>query len=1439
MSVTAPLDGSFVNGAEADPFTLAAAASDAGTGVASVEFLACATAGPTCSSWTSIDLDTTPAYTGSWTLPGDGVRQLKAVATDNAGHTAEAVVTVTVDRTAPATSLTAPSAGANVRGTIALTASAADATSGVDSVDFQRSPAGGSSWTTITTDNDGGDGWTGSLDTTLGGTPDGLYDVRVLVTDEAGNAQTDVAANVRVDNTAPTGTLTDPGQFLRGSLALSGTAADTGSGVASVAFQRSPESAETWTTIATDTNGGDGWSTSFDTTAGGTPDGRYDLRVLVTDNVGNTFTHALPGRTIDNTKPTAAIANPGTNLRLTVTLGGTADDVTAGVATVAFEYDNGGGWQLISTDNDGSDGWSASLNTTLPATPDGLYAFRLTATDRAGNQETSQIGGRRIDNTAPTASLNDPGPYLMGAVQLAASATDGGSGIDVVRFERSAAGSGGPWTQVGPDASFSGGAWRSTWNTNPDGLYDLRVVVDDLAGNRTIDVVASRRVDNTAPVTTDDAAPGRHNTNQTVTFSRSDAGSGPSTTQYRVRAPGGSFGAWQSGTSVTIFASAGDGVYTIEYFSTDAAGNVESVKSTDVLIDTTGPSGTVTDPSTFLRGLVALTATADDPTDVSSVKFEYAPEGTAAWTQIGTDLTASGSDEYTVDWDTTTVADIAYDLQVTFLDGLGNPTVQALTGKTVDNELPTIALTAPPAGAVRRNVIAITATAADGVSGMREVRFEVKPAGAAGFSQVDVDNGSSPYSTAWDSTASPDGPTDVRVIGVDQAGNLRSATTTIFVDNDAPTLTVSAPSTAVSGTVTLTATGSSDIQSVVFKVGGSPIGTDNDGSDGFSVAWSTVGDGNQVVTAEATDVGGNVGTSSPVTMQVDNTAPTGAMTMPGNGATVSGTVALAASASDAGSGVSGTSFEFKRTSDSTWTAIGGSSWNTTAVATGAYNLRARVTDNAGNSAPTGAITVQVMPPAPVVVPPAPPAAPPATPAPSDPAPSIVASTPADGSVLRASPASLGVTASEPLSAVAGLTLNGSPVGATITGASFSVEPDELETGAYILAGTLVDATGKRTPFRLHFTVVLGSPAAPPFVEANAPSGAATSLTAVDGASFVTVPAGAVSGGSDWLVVRIQPLPASSVPAAPTGASASVVDVSARWALAGTEVHSFLFPLEIVLTGASASLVPATLEGGRWRALEPVPGGASLPLLSRDGYVREGDRVRILTRHLSVFALIPAPRLVLSVAAAKTFSWSTRRFVAARVKVSRAATVTATLVGPRGARLATWRRTVRAGASVLKLPMPQTARTPGAYRIVVAATAGGQRVQRTLGLRIVRKDGSQHAPGPVNVALAGDTRIRRTLAVGLRGTGTRVIAADADGAFALAANRGVRVVLVDVDRHGTALVRDLNAVFPTLRLLALASRSADLRAATRAGADAALPRSASSTRIARVVRRLAR
>src|SRR5207302_7634176 len=76
-------------------------------------------------------------------------------------------------------------------------------------------------------------------------------------------------------------------------------------GRASAQFQRSPAGAGTWTNIgAADTTSP--YSVSWDTTAVG--DGLYDLRVVTSDNVGNTFTSALVTNVrVDNTKPTNSL----------------------------------------------------------------------------------------------------------------------------------------------------------------------------------------------------------------------------------------------------------------------------------------------------------------------------------------------------------------------------------------------------------------------------------------------------------------------------------------------------------------------------------------------------------------------------------------------------------------------------------------------------------------------------------------------------------------------------------------------------------------------------------------------------------------------------------------------------------------------------------------------------------------------------------------------------------------------------------------------------------------------------------------------------------------------------------------------------------------------------------------------------------------------------
>ena len=104
---------------------------------------------------------------------------------------------VVVDRTAPAASIADP--GSSIGGTVSLGATASDAGSGVNSVTFQRSPAGAGTWTTIGTDISAP--YAVDFDTT--GLADGLYDLRVFVTDGAGNTQTSVVASRRIDNTGP------------------------------------------------------------------------------------------------------------------------------------------------------------------------------------------------------------------------------------------------------------------------------------------------------------------------------------------------------------------------------------------------------------------------------------------------------------------------------------------------------------------------------------------------------------------------------------------------------------------------------------------------------------------------------------------------------------------------------------------------------------------------------------------------------------------------------------------------------------------------------------------------------------------------------------------------------------------------------------------------------------------------------------------------------------------------------------------------------------------------------------------------------------------------------------------------------------------------------------------------------------------------------------
>ena len=1279
-----------VNAATADPTPLVAIATDAGSGIANVSFEQCTVANDdSCAvdTWTSLGVDTTTPYGVSWTIPADGTRLLRVRATDNAGRQKTELVLTTVDRTRPTGSVTVPVAGANLSGTsVALSAIASDTAPGsVNTVTFQRSPAGAGTWTDVSTDSSAP--YSATLDTSALG--DGLYDLRVFTTDAAGNAETTPATvQVRVDNTLPTGSVTFPADAaaIRGTVALTSNSADAGgSGVDTVQFQRSPIGAGTWTNQAP----------SWDTTA--QTDGQYDLRVVTTDNAGNTFTSAAITVRVDNTNPSGSVTAPaaGANLRDTVALTSNSADAGSGVATVQFQRSpiGAGTWtnQAASWDTNG--------------VGDGQYDLRVVTTDNAGNTFTSATVTVRVDNTLPTGSVTAPanGAEIgVAPVSLTSNSADAGSGLDTVVFQRSPAGAG-TWT-----------ATPSTWDTAAgahavaDGQYDLRVVTTDLAGNAFTSPAVTVLVDHTAPTTSALLAPGSpSNAPVTVSFSAADGtGSGVASTSYSVDG-----GPVLQGTSVVIPAPgdhSNDGTHSVAFFSTDDVGNVEAPANTvDVVIDTTAPSGSGGDPGDYLRGIANLSYSTGAG-DVSSVQFQFSPAGANSWANIGA---ADISPPYEASWSTTLVADGEYDLRAVVTDTTGNVANELLPGlpKTVDNTPASGSITSPAAASYVAGTVTVTANASDGpvppASGVSAVRFEIKPSGAGAFTVFGTQTAptvGSTYSESLATGALADGPADLQVVVTDVAGNeTTSATHTINIDNLAPTVTLDDPGATVGSSVGLTATSSPDTTDVTFRyraVGSGGAGTliASDGTAPFGVTWTTApaAETQWELIAVATDAGGNVTTSAPRVVLVDRTQPTGSVTAPANGDTTGGpAVAIAANAADlSGSGVTSVVWEVMEFGSAVFTPVAtdtsapySTTWNSTSSPDGATSIHAVITDAAGNTSTTAAVSfsldstgpsVSLADPGAIVggtislsattgggaarvvfsVSPAgsgtwtqianDTSAPFGTPfdtstlpdalydlravgfdaldnasAPAlrtnvrfdNTAPTLISSVPADGTVST-SANQIVLTANEPVTAPGAL-LNGVAAPApTISGSTLTFATGSLPDGLHVLSGELEDASGTRSQFRVAVSIQNVPTSDPPPVERSITAGGDFTVTLPGGLVTVKMPAGAwptPPTPQDYILV----LRVDAGPAGPGFAPGSqIVEVTARWALAGTFVTQFDAPIEIIMANpAGVPVIPAWSQVGtsRRRRLEqhgpPAgldPAGSSARWLPRQHGGRE-------------------------------------------------------------------------------------------------------------------------------------------------------------------------------------------------------------------------------------------
>lgn len=236
-------------------------------------------------------------YSVDEVLPGgstDGDEiTLRATVFDDAGYYDSSDITVTVDNTAPTVTLTGPSEP--VSGTITLSVEATDIAGDVDRVEFE---IGGTTYSATQSSSDP-DIYEYEWDSTAFGEEDVI--IKATAYDRANNFASH-NITVTVDNTAPSVTLTDPGD-VSGTVTLSVEATD-GGGIKSVEIEIQIEG-DTLTYSATQSSSNpDLYEYEWDSTGYGTTG--YDpanITATAYDTAGNSASDDVPTVAVNNAGP--------------------------------------------------------------------------------------------------------------------------------------------------------------------------------------------------------------------------------------------------------------------------------------------------------------------------------------------------------------------------------------------------------------------------------------------------------------------------------------------------------------------------------------------------------------------------------------------------------------------------------------------------------------------------------------------------------------------------------------------------------------------------------------------------------------------------------------------------------------------------------------------------------------------------------------------------------------------------------------------------------------------------------------------------------------------------------------------------------------------------------------------------------------------------------
>lgn len=652
-----------------------------------------------------------------------------------------------------------------------------------------------------------------------------------------------------------------------------------------------------------------------------------------------------PEDTIPNTVLDAQLTNPATDNVLTYT--GIAEDialanqnpyydswlnghrVNAGndvsindITLVQYRVD-GGVW-LPATPTDGAfDGAFEGFTFTTAALPDGSHTIETRARNTVGNwEDTYSVDTITIDTTPPSTSIDIDGTpgsngWFLTDVIVTLSAYDAGTGVQYTKYK------------------LNGGGWQDylgQFVVNGDGVFALEYYSVDYVNHAEPVNSTDIKIDGADPSTLESLAGtlglnGWWTSNVTLTLSADDLMSGVMETMYSIDG-----GAYQS--YVGPFLVTGDWTHSISFYSTDFAGNTESLNVIEVKIDAMAPNtvaipqGTLGSNNWFLSSVTVSLDPVDSGSGIDEMKYRL---DSGAWLDYVGSFQLTGNGLHDVEYYST--------------DHAGNVEFTKTLQLKIDTETPSTSST--PSGNLGLNGwytsgVTMELAGSDTISGVESTFYKVD----SGAWQV--------YTGTF--SVDGDGSHTIRFYSIDFAGN-KEVTTSIqvLIDMELPSTSDVLTGTAGSGDwftsdVTVNLTGldeTSGVDMTKYRIDGGSWET-------YAVPFILDEDGTHIVEFYSEDFAGNEESAKSVQVKIDTLAPSTDHETSGTAGTdewYTADVTVSLTSSDATSGVRYTHFR-----------IDGGAWQeyeapVTISSDGTHTLVFRSIDHAGNV--EDAITIEV------------------------------------------------------------------------------------------------------------------------------------------------------------------------------------------------------------------------------------------------------------------------------------------------------------------------------------------------------------------------------------------------------------------------------------------------------------------------------------------------